>query len=555
MYKGPTDPSAAAAAKRRQAAGRPAARLITAPNALTASSGLSANIPVNGPVYIMRGAVYLEDGYTNKSVITAPTNDGSTDKSNTAAIAGGSAAAPVGSNQQPAQRKGVSFAGDDGLRDHRSDPLGGAHNNGSSSHELSIRSSAHGSPRRGGAGPSPRNPLLPSLAMLSPRTSERNVAGAGRGGGKLAAVAPPHSIFNAVENTSAMGSLPLPSPHGPLSGSSSVLHLSSSFPNNGNNNGSLYAGSSSAAAAASSSPPPLLRPLMAHETAPTDAVARQAERFIEAELRLLGASAERDPVAFRAASAQAYCQGVRMMLPQLSGLLGGSSSSSSASVGGGGPSALQQGGSASASSGPNRITTIIERCLRELETTLLAAAHAASQPTRSAEERARIEAELRLMYLQTAEDRARELDAREAEVSKASVNTAQRVQQLENQLAAAKQEVARLRAVQSEEGDRFSSMAQSVLESRLAAQKAELSLQQMKDRYDRVKVTEMVYMDLLKDHQDMNLMLRERRIPFKTRIHFSVDDLLGEPTAAVLAQHAAAIRERQQEEIAKAYKR
>eukprot|EP00744_Colponema_vietnamica_P018656 GILI01026333.1.p1 GENE.GILI01026333.1~~GILI01026333.1.p1 ORF type:complete len:240 (-),score=44.10 GILI01026333.1:88-807(-) len=232
-------------------------------------------------------------------------------------------------------------------------------------------------------------------------------------------------------------------------------------------------------------------------------------------MRMLSSAPERDPVSYRAATAAAYGTTVRMLLPYVAA----------------------------------KVAALAERCLREYEIAMARAAQQASQPTRSAEERTKMELELRTMYMQAAEDRSKELDRRQSELDNNATSTAHRVLQLENQLASARQEVLKLKATQSDETDRFSNMAQSVLESRLAAQKAEISLQEMKERYDRVKVTEMVYMDLLQDHQDMNLLLREKRIPFKSRIHFSVDDLLGEPSAAVLARHAETIRAQHHNEM------
>lgn len=255
--------------------------------------------------------------------------------------------------------------------------------------------------------------------------------------------------------------------------------------------------------------------LLPHQRTPLDKVMQSAELYLESELRLLSSAPERDPTAFKAAVAAVYGTAVRMLLPYVAA----------------------------------KVSHLVDRCLREYEIAIGAAAQQASQPVRSAEERAKMENELRSMYLLAAEDRAKELDRRQAELDSSANGTAHRVLQLENQLATARQEILKLKATQSDETDRFSNMAQSVLESRLAAQKAEIALQEMKERYDRVKVTEMVYMDLLQDHQDMNLLLREKRIPFKSRIHFSVDDLLGEPSAAVLARHATTIKAQQQSDM------
>lgn len=175
---------------------------------------------------------------------------------------------------------------------------------------------------------------------------------------------------------------------------------------------------------------------------------------------------------------------------------------------------------------PSTLQHVLERIIHEFEQTI--AAVVASERTNSFEaQRARLEGELRQHYLNQIAEQTAAFEARRMLVGATEHALEQRVKQLENQLSTATEEARRLRRHAADEAERLSQLAQSLVDARYNAQKAELMAAEIQRRFDQVKTTERIYRDLLKDHHEMGQLLKDSKIPFKARVEFSVADLIG----------------------------
>ena len=175
---------------------------------------------------------------------------------------------------------------------------------------------------------------------------------------------------------------------------------------------------------------------------------------------------------------------------------------------------------------PPTLQHVLDRIVHEFEQTI--ASVVASERHNSFEaQRARLETELRQHFKEQAAEQEALYDEKRRTIAATENALEQRVKQLENQLTAATDEARRQKRQSAEEAERFSQLAQSLVDARYNAQKAEVMHAEMQKRFDQVKTTERIYRDLLKDHNEMSLLLKDKKIAFKARVEFSVADLLG----------------------------
>ena len=95
-----------------------------------------------------------------------------------------------------------------------------------------------------------------------------------------------------------------------------------------------------------------------------------------------------------------------------------------------------------------------------------------------------------------------------------------KLKQLENQLNAVKEDNRVLRAQQNEDTEKYATMAQAVVESRLTAQRADIVMTEMREHQAKRDVLERNQRALLEDATAMYNLLRKNNIPFQSTSKF-----------------------------------
>ncbi|CUG93233.1 Hypothetical protein, putative [Bodo saltans] len=143
-------------------------------------------------------------------------------------------------------------------------------------------------------------------------------------------------------------------------------------------------------------------------------------------------------------------------------------------------------------------------------------------------ERQRLENHFAQHFVEEARIKEAALEKRKQNFESVEAAMTLKLTNLEKQLAALQSENRSLRSQQNEDTERYSSMAQSVIESRLAASKAELALLEMKEIYEKVRMVERNNIDIMYDFGRMLRLLRLNKIMYDPRCQSMVDALLRE---------------------------
>lgn len=141
-------------------------------------------------------------------------------------------------------------------------------------------------------------------------------------------------------------------------------------------------------------------------------------------------------------------------------------------------------------------------------------------------ERQRLEEHYSMHFTEEARVKEAALDKRKAQFDALQVSLSTKLSNLEKQLSVLQTENRSLKAMQNEESERYSAMAQSVIESRLAANKAELALIDMKELYEKVRFVERTNLEIMQDYGKMLRLLRINKIDFDPKCRAMVDMLI-----------------------------
>lgn len=143
-------------------------------------------------------------------------------------------------------------------------------------------------------------------------------------------------------------------------------------------------------------------------------------------------------------------------------------------------------------------------------------------------ERQRLESHFAQHFVEEARIKEAALDKRKQNFEAAEAGMKLKLSNLDKQLAALQSENRSLRSQQNEDTERYSSMAQSVIESRLAASKAELALMEMKEVYEKIRMVERNNLDVMYDFGRMLMLLRMHNIKYDPRCQSMIDAIARE---------------------------
>jgi flagellar motility protein MotE (MotC chaperone) len=176
---------------------------------------------------------------------------------------------------------------------------------------------------------------------------------------------------------------------------------------------------------------------------------------------------------------------------------------------------------------PTPLQPHLEAVLSEYDHFLQSIENVAADHTRL-RERQRLESHFAQHFVDEARIKEAALDKRKQNFESVEAAMKLKLNSLEKQLAALQSENRSLRSQQNEDTERYSSMAQSVIESRLAASKAELALIEMKEVYEKVRMIERNNLDVMYDFGRMLRLLRMNNIPYDPRCQAMIDALARE---------------------------
>lgn len=143
-------------------------------------------------------------------------------------------------------------------------------------------------------------------------------------------------------------------------------------------------------------------------------------------------------------------------------------------------------------------------------------------------ERQRLEAHYAQHFTEEARMKEAELEKKKRDFEAQQNSMKAKLVNLEKQLVVFQNENRSLKAQQNEDTERYSSMAQAVIESRLAANKAELALIDMKEVYEKVRMVEKNSTDIIQDYGKMLKLIRFNKLNFEPKSTTMVDALLRE---------------------------
>lgn len=147
-------------------------------------------------------------------------------------------------------------------------------------------------------------------------------------------------------------------------------------------------------------------------------------------------------------------------------------------------------------------------------------------------ERKKIEQYFEKYYIDTANEKERDLEKRRGEFDATEVNMRLKLKALENQNTALRDENARLKSQQNDDSERFSAMGQAVVDARLTAQKAELAMAEMRQEIDKVRVAEKHHYDIVDDYYEMSRLLKNHHINFDPKCKFIVEAMMAQAKKA-----------------------
>lgn len=135
-------------------------------------------------------------------------------------------------------------------------------------------------------------------------------------------------------------------------------------------------------------------------------------------------------------------------------------------------------------------------------------------------ERKKVEKHYESHYLQVIQRKEKDLQTRVAEFEKLQASVEKRCVALENQAQQLREENQRLRQQQSEDHERLLSLAQSLVDARLASQTAESAQKEAEAQLHKLQFTEKYRTDILEDAIDMLKALRTHKIDFAPRYNY-----------------------------------
>jgi hypothetical protein len=173
-----------------------------------------------------------------------------------------------------------------------------------------------------------------------------------------------------------------------------------------------------------------------------------------------------------------------------------------------------------------RVAALMERITKEYDDYLRALEERTSEST-LIRERKKIEEHYRVHYTEVANAKEEDLQKRKKEFQSAETQLIANYKKIENLLATVKEDNEKLRKAQLEDHERMLSMAQSVTESRLAMQRAELAHKEMEIEMRKIRSAEKQNFDLLQDHTEMYRLIKQHHIAYEPRCKFAIDALLA----------------------------
>jgi hypothetical protein len=173
-----------------------------------------------------------------------------------------------------------------------------------------------------------------------------------------------------------------------------------------------------------------------------------------------------------------------------------------------------------------RVAALMERITKEYDDYLRALEERTSDST-LIRERKKIEEHYRVHYTEVANAKEEDLQKRKKEFQSAETQLIANYKKIENLLATVKEDNEKLRKAQLEDHERMLSMAQSVTESRLAMQRAELAHKEMEIEMRKIRSAEKQNFDLLQDHTEMYRLLKQHHIAYEPRCKFAIDAILA----------------------------
>jgi flagellar motility protein MotE (MotC chaperone) len=176
---------------------------------------------------------------------------------------------------------------------------------------------------------------------------------------------------------------------------------------------------------------------------------------------------------------------------------------------------------------PGPLQGHLEAVMNEYDLFVHSIEHVAQDHTRL-RERQRLENHFAQHFVEEARIKEAALEKRKQNFESVEAAMKMKLTNLEKQLAALQSENRSLRSQQNEDTERYSSMAQSVIESRLAASKAELALLEMKEIYEKVRMVERNNVDIMYDYGRMLRLLRMNKITYDPRCQSMLDALARE---------------------------
>ena len=165
------------------------------------------------------------------------------------------------------------------------------------------------------------------------------------------------------------------------------------------------------------------------------------------------------------------------------------------------------------------VSSTLQRIMREYDKFLVDIERSTVDATQK-RERERLEQHYQKHFMEEAQIKEIQLQQREAEFAARESDMRLKLKQLENQLNAVKEDNCVLRAQQNEDTEKYATMAQAVVESRLTAQRADIVMTEMREHQAKRDVLERNQRALLEDATAMYNLLRKNNIPFQSTSKF-----------------------------------